>query len=88
MMNKKKEDLHIVGKAPACRVESVVSVDDRGQMVLPKDLRAKAGIRAGDKLALTSWEKDGKVCCIMLTPVDDLAEMVKDSLGPVLKEIL
>ena len=34
-----------------CRVESIISVDERGQMVLPKDLRDKANIRAGDKLA-------------------------------------
>ncbi len=50
-----------------CKVEALVSVDERGQMVLPKELREKANIRPGDKLAVTSWEKDGKVCCITLT---------------------
>ncbi len=44
-----------------CKVESLVAVDERGQMVLPKEIREKAGITAGDKLALVSWEKDGKV---------------------------
>ena len=34
------------------------------------------------------WEKDGKVCCISLTKAEDLANMVKASLGPVMKEIL
>ena len=38
-----------------CRVESIVSVDERGQMVLPKDAREKAGIHPGDKLAVISW---------------------------------
>jgi len=71
-----------------CRVESVVSVDDRGQMVLPKELRNKAKIHAGDKLAVTSWEKDGKICCIALIKVEDLTEMVKDMLGSVMKDIL
>ena len=28
-------------------------------MVLPKDVREKAGIRTGDKLALISWSRDG-----------------------------
>jgi hypothetical protein len=28
--------------------------------------REKADIHAGDKLALVSWEKDGKVCCLTL----------------------
>lgn len=74
--------------AANCKVESIVSVDERGQMVLPKDLREKAHIKAGDKLAITSWEKDGEVCCITLIKVENLVEMVKGRLGPVLKEIL
>lgn len=71
-----------------CKVEALVSVDDRGQMVLPKDIREKANIRAGDKLAVTCWERDGKVCCISLTKVEDITEMVKDMLGPMMKDIL
>jgi len=71
-----------------CKVESVVSIDDRGQMVLPKEIRDKAKIRAGDKLAVISWEKDGEVCCISLIKVEDLAEMVKGLLGPMMKEII
>ena len=71
-----------------CKVEAIVSVDERGQMVLPKELREKAGIRAGDKLAITSWEKDGTICCISLTKADDLTNMVKATLGPAMKEIL
>ena len=39
---------------PCCQVEAVVSVDERGQMVLPKEVRARAGIKPGDKLALVS----------------------------------
>ncbi len=75
-------------KIDGCKVESVVSVDDRGQMVLPKDIREKAGIRVGDKLAIVSWEKDEKVCCISLIRVEDLAEMVKEMLGPIMREVL
>jgi antitoxin PrlF len=71
-----------------CRVEALVSIDERGQMVLPKELREKAGIQAGNKLALTAWEKDGKVCCITMTKVEELADMVRATLGPVMKEIL
>ena len=71
-----------------CKVESVISVDERGQMVLPKEIRDKAKIRAGDKLALISWEKDGEVCCISLIKAEDFAEMVKGLLGPMMKEII
>jgi AbrB family looped-hinge helix DNA binding protein len=69
-------------------VESIVSVDERGQMVLPKELRERAGIRGGDKLAVATWEKDGEICCITLIKVEDLAGMVKGQLGPIIREIL
>jgi antitoxin PrlF len=71
-----------------CIVEAVISVDDRGQMVLPKEIRNKAEIHAGDKLAVISWEKDGEVCCISLIKVDALTDMVKGVLGPVMREIM
>lgn len=74
-------------KSACCKVESVVSVDERGQMVLPKEIRDKAGIRPGDKLALLSWEKEGRVCCISLIRTEDLSKMTKDLLGPMMKEI-
>jgi antitoxin PrlF len=85
----KREDVSccISGTCTCCKVESLVSVDERGQMVLPKDVRDKVGLKAGDKLAVVSCEKDGEVCCITLIKVEGLSEMVRDRLGPVLKEI-
>lgn len=71
-----------------CKVESVASVDERGQMVLPKEIREKAKIHAGDKLALVTWEKEGKVCCISLIKTADFQRMVKDFLSPMMKEIM
>ena len=71
-----------------CKVEALVSVDERGQMVLPKELREKANIRAGDKLAVTVWEKDGKVSCIGLIKAEELTGMLKNILGPVMEEML
>jgi AbrB family looped-hinge helix DNA binding protein len=68
-----------------CRVESVISIDERGQMVLPKELRDKANIRAGDKMAVISWDKGGEVCCIYLIKAEHLANRVKDFLGPLMK---
>jgi antitoxin PrlF len=73
--------------ASCCRVESLISVDERGQMVLPKDLRDKANIKAGDKLALITWEKDGEVCCMTLIKADYLASGVKEFLGPVMRDL-
>jgi antitoxin PrlF len=70
-----------------CKVESIVSMDDRGQMVLPKGIRDRAEIRPGDKVAVVCWEKEGRVLCISLIKVENLDDMVKDFLGPVAKEI-
>jgi len=76
------------GAASACcLVEAMVSVDERGQMVLPKEVREKAGINSGDKLAIVSWEQNGKVCCISLIKAGEFADMVKGLLGPMMKEI-
>ena len=72
----------------SCKVESIISVDDRGQMVLPKELRDKANIRAGDKLAVVSWDKGGEICCIHLIKTEYLAEQVKGFLGPMMKEMV
>lgn len=71
-----------------CNVEAVVSVDNRGQMVLPKDVRKRAGIAPGDKLALVSWERDGRICCMSLIKVDELSKLVKETLGPMMKEVI
>ena len=71
-----------------CRVESLVTVDDRGQMVLPKELRDRAGIKGGDKLAVIGWEKGGKVCCLSLIKVEELSTMVKGLLGPLMGDLL
>jgi AbrB family looped-hinge helix DNA binding protein len=70
-----------------CRVEAIVTVDERGQMVLPKDVREKAGIKAGDKLTLVSMDREGKTCCIVMMKTDELAGMVRGMLGPLTKEI-
>jgi AbrB family looped-hinge helix DNA binding protein len=72
----------------SCKVESIISVDERGQMVLPKELRDKANIRAGDKLAIVSWDRGGEICCIYLIKTEYLAEQVKGFLGPMMKEMV
>jgi AbrB family looped-hinge helix DNA binding protein len=69
-----------------CKVESIISIDERGQMVLPKELREKANIHAGDKLAVVSWDKEGEICCLYLIKTEYLAERVKDFLGPMMKD--
>jgi len=78
-----------VGMGGCCRVDSLVTVDERGQMVLPKDVRQRAGIKAGDKLALITWgDDDGESCCLFLIKTERLTGMVKGMLGPLMKDFL
>lgn len=88
-----KKKVSNAGASPAesmgcCAVEAIVTVDERGQMVLPKELREKAGIKAGDKMAVAMWKKDGEVCCITLIKAGSLGGMVRTLLGPVMKDLL
>jgi antitoxin PrlF len=90
MTTKKKDKIPVSGpftNASCCAVEAIVTVDERGQMVLPKELRAKAGIKAGDKFAITTWQKDGEVCCIALIKAGNLESMVKGMLGPLMNDV-
>ena len=74
--------------ASCCKVDALITIDGRGQIVLPKDIRARAGIEGGDKLAVISWENDGKVCCLSLIKADEFGASIKGLLGPMMEEIL
>ncbi len=93
-MTEKDESMGCCGTEPAsqdrgcCKVDAIITIDGRGQIVLPKEVREKAGVSAGDKFAVISCQSEGKVCCISLVKADDFAETVKGMLGPMMKEIL
>lgn len=70
-----------------CRIDAVVTMDIKGQIVLPKDLREKANIKPNDKIALVACEKEGEVCCIMMVKADRLVGAVTKALAPMLKSV-
>ncbi len=76
------------GGCNCLKVQALVGIDDRGQMVLPKEIREKAGIQGGDKLALTTIEREGKICCILLTKSDELVQVVQSTLGSVARDLI
>ncbi|MFH1824241.1 MAG: HgcAB-associated protein [Candidatus Firestonebacteria bacterium] len=82
----RKRNIKSCSTGCCCKVEAMATIDERGQLVLPKDLRNKAKIKPGDKLAVVNWEEDGKVCCIALIKEEYLAQMAKSFLGPMFKE--
>ena len=62
-------------------------MDERGQMVLPKEVRTLAGIRAGEKLAVVSYQHGGSICCLWLMKTDQLLGSVRRVLGPLAEEL-
>jgi len=70
-----------------CKVDAVVTIDSKGQIVLPKDVREKANLKPNDKLALIGCESDGEICCMIMVKAEKLANSVKTMLGPMFKEI-
>ncbi len=61
-------------------IDSVVTVDAKGQIVLPKSLRERAGFKPNDKIALLSLEGEGEICCVIMMNVEKLGEAVTETL--------
>ena len=66
-------------------MESVLSVDTKGQILLPKDVRERMGIEPGQKLALVSSTEEGRICCLHLFKNDELAGLLKGAMDKMVK---
>jgi antitoxin PrlF len=88
-MPKKKETVECgIGSMCCTGVEALVTVDERGQMVLPKELRDRAHIRGGDKLAIIAWQHSGgDICCLSLVKAESIKPMVSGLLHIVGEDI-
>jgi len=69
-----------------CKIEAIVTIDAKGQIVLPKDLREKAKLAPNDKLAVIGCECSGEICCLIIVKAATLGNQVKRVLGPILQE--
>lgn len=69
-----------------CRIEAVVTMDAKGQIVLPKDLRERARLSPGAKLAIAALESKGTVCCFVMVKVEALGDTVKNMVGEIFEE--
>lgn len=64
-------------------MDAIVQVDSRGQIVLPKEVRARFGLEEGGKLALIVMNDGNAPCCISLMPVTSLSAPIESVLQPV-----
>ena len=71
----------------SCSIDAIITIDVKGQIVLPKDLREKANFKPNDKIAVVACEKEGQVCCIMMIKAERLAGAVSKTLSPLLKAV-
>jgi len=68
-------------------IEAIVSCDERGQLVLPKDLRKALDIKPGDKLALLKYATGENETCLTIIKSSSLEDLVRNYLGPMLKDM-
>lgn len=69
-----------------CKIEAIITIDKRGQIVLPKKVRQRAGFTAGSNLAIIICEGATRIHCVSLVKAEHFADLVKQFLGPMLGE--
>ena len=70
----------------SCSVEGIVTIDARGQIVLPKEVRDRAGFTPGERLMVMLSEKEGDVCCITLVKKKYLDRMASAFMQPFVRD--
>ncbi len=67
-------------------VEAVLTIDSRGQIVIPKDVRIRAGINDGDTLVLVSQRNGEKICCLSLVSANVFSDKMPGLIQSLLTE--
>jgi len=70
-----------------CKVDAVVTLDSKGQILLPREIRKRAKLKPNDKLAVIGYERGNEICCIMMLKAEKLGTAVTKVLSPMLKEL-
>ncbi|MFX1296236.1 MAG: HgcAB-associated protein HgcC [Promethearchaeota archaeon] len=70
-----------------CKIESVITIDSKGQLLLPKEVRESVNLKAGDKLVVVNMTGSNDSCCILLIKAENFGDLVKNYLGPMMDNI-
>ncbi len=65
-------------------IEAIVSFDERGQLVLPKDLRKKFDLKAGEKFLLISCTNAEGLCCFSMVKTNAVNGIIGKSISPMI----
>jgi len=90
-MNKKNDENSCCGPSNlgsnCCKVEAVLTIDAKGQILLPKELRKNTNLQPGDKLIAVNMTANKDSSVIVLMKAENFGTMVKNFLGPVMSDI-
>ncbi len=71
-----------------CKIEAIVSIDRRGQIILPEGLRDKSNIHTGEKLVVICSKEYGRDCHIFLVKEEYFGELFTNVFDIYLKKLL
>jgi antitoxin PrlF len=66
---------------PDFKIDAVVTMDAKGQIVLPKDLRERIGFQPNQKIALVTFGEKQNLCCLLLIKAEKLQDAVTKTLS-------
>lgn len=69
-------------------IEAIISCDDRGSLILPKEIRKRFKINAGEKLALLNIKGGDDDFFLTIIKAESLEELIKNYLTPVMKDLI
>lgn len=69
-------------------VEAIISCDDRGQLVLPKEIRKRLNINSGEKLALLNITSGTEDFFLTLIKANSLEKLIKNYMTPVMENMI
>ncbi|MFX0073281.1 MAG: HgcAB-associated protein HgcC [Candidatus Hermodarchaeota archaeon] len=70
-----------------CKVEAVVTVDNKGQILFPKELRMSAKLEPDDKMVAITLRGNTESPIIVLVKAEMFGDIINNFLGPVMKDL-
>lgn len=70
-----------------CKVESIVTVSSKGQIVLSPGIRESMNLKEGDKLVSILMNANSGSPMVVLMKADNFGGIVRNFLGPIMKDI-
>ncbi len=87
MAKKNSEENFCCDISSCCKVESIVTVSSKGQIVLSPGIRDSMNLQEGDKLVSILMNANSESPLVVLMKADSFGDIVKNFLGPIMKDL-